>query len=143
MNRDISHPESPLLVTAAICIEDSRVLITRRPAGKPHAGFWEFPGGKIQPGEAPEEALAREITEELGVKIKIEQIIEVLHYRYDWGPVLILAYQCIITSGHIQNLEVAEHRWVDIDSLHQFDILPADKPLIAKLQSRIHLEKII
>ena len=82
----------PLLVTAAVIFEKGKVLITRRPEDKAHAGLWEFPGGKVDPGESPEEALCREIREELDAEIQITGIFEVAFYRYDWGPVLILAY---------------------------------------------------
>ena len=79
----------PLLVTAAVIIAGGKVLITRRPDDKRHPGFWEFPGGKVDPGESPEQALTREIQEELGAEIVIEQIFDVVYYCYDWGPVLV------------------------------------------------------
>ncbi len=123
----------PLLVTAAIIIEQGRVLITRRPARKPHGGLWEFPGGKINPGESPVEALQRELQEELALDICVEQVFDVLFYRYDWGPVLILAYTCTRNGGTPRNLEVSEHRWVTPADLSQFELLAADQPLIAKL----------
>jgi 8-oxo-dGTP diphosphatase len=125
----------PLLVTAAIILDRGKVLITRRPDESRHAGFWEFPGGKIDSGESPEQALTREIREELGVEIDVETIFEVVHYRYDWGPVLILAYQCRITAGIIQDLEVAEHRWIEPAALPEYQILPADQPIIDRLNS--------
>jgi len=125
---------SPLLVAAAVIITEGNVLLTRRPEGKPQAGFWEFPGGKIEPGESPNRALKREIREELGLQIEVLHITEVLFHSYDWGDVLILAYQCRIISGTPRNIEVAEHRWVPLQDLHQFNLLPADAPLIKKLQ---------
>lgn len=129
--------DSPLLVTAAVIIEDGRVLITRRPAHKPHGGLWEFPGGKLNPGESPEAALQRELREELEIDIRVEQIIDALYYRYSWGPVLILAYRCSVTGGTPRNIEVAEHRWVPFNELQQFELLPADRPLIRQLQRPI------
>lgn len=124
----------PLLVTAAVIIEDKRVLITRRPEHKPQGGFWEFPGGKLDPGESPAIALQRELKEELGVNINVGRILDALYYRYTWGPVLILAYRCNITGGTPRNIEVAEHLWVHLDELHQYELLPADRPLIPQLQ---------
>jgi 8-oxo-dGTP diphosphatase len=126
---------SPLLVTAAIILEQGRVLLTQRPDDGRHAGFWEFPGGKIDPGESPEQALAREIEEELGVSVTVGRIYEVVYFRYKWGPVLILAYLCRITCGVIRNLEVAAHRWVEPAELSTFRILPADLPILKRLST--------
>ena len=102
----------PLLVTAAVIFNDDKVLITRRPDGKRHAGFWEFPGGKVDPGESPEEALHRELREELDAEIKVKGIYQVVYHRYDWGPVLIMAYECHIISETLRDLGVEEHRWI-------------------------------
>ena len=81
----------PLLVTAAVITQDGKVLLTQRPEGGKHPGFWAFPGGKINPDESPEAALQRELEEELGIHIEVGNIFEVVYYRYEWGPVLILA----------------------------------------------------
>jgi 8-oxo-dGTP diphosphatase len=123
----------PIIVTAAILRSNNRVLITRRPDGKPHADMWEFPGGKLQKNESPEQCLRREIKEELGLRIEVQSIFDVIYHRYDWGPVLILAYECIPVKGKIRNIEVAEHQWVLPADLPRFPILPADRPIIEKL----------
>ena len=123
----------PLLVTAAVILEDEKVLLTRRPDDKIHGGLWEFPGGKVDPGESPEEALCREIREELDAKIQVTGIFEVVFYRYDWGPVLILAYSCQLITNDLRDIGVAEHRWVHPRNLKEFSILPADQPIIARL----------
>ncbi len=125
--------EMPLLVTAAIIFDGDKVLITRRPDDSRHAGLWEFPGGKIDPGESPEEALCREIREELNAEIQVMEIFEVVFYRYDWGPVLILAYHCLLLSKTLHNIGVAEHRWVSPRDLSGFPILAADQPIIRRL----------
>lgn len=124
----------PLLVAAAVIIEEDKVLLTRRPAHKPQGGFWEFPGGKLNPEESPIEALRRELREELAIEICVGNIIDALFYRYDWGPVLILAYYCSKVDGTPRNIEVAEHRWVPLEELHHYKLLAADIPLIARLQ---------
>jgi len=123
----------PLIVTAAILRKDGRILITRRPQGKPHGGLWEFPGGKLEEYESPEECLRREIDEELALEIDVEGIFEVVHHRYEWGPVLILAYDCRPRGGAIRNLGVTEHRWVLPGELARFPLLPADVPIVRKL----------
>lgn len=124
----------PLLVTAAVIIEEGKALITRRPEHKPQGGLWEFPGGKLNPAESPAEALRREIREELALNISVEKIVDALHYQYPWGAVLILAYRCRIIAGVPRNIEVSEHRWVPLSELDQFKFLPADIPLISQLQ---------
>lgn len=123
----------PLLVTAAVIFDRGKVLITRRPDDKRHPGYWEFPGGKVDPGESPEEALIREIREELGAGIMVDEIFEVVYYCYDWGPVLVLAYRCRLLAEALYNLDVAEHRWVSPKELSHFSILPADQPILHRL----------
>ncbi len=134
MNQASEHNNAPLLVAAAVIIEAGKVLITRRPEHKPQGGLWEFPGGKLNPAESPSEALRREIREELALDISVEKIVDALYYPYPWGAVLILAYRCRIIEGVPRNIEVSEHRWVPLNELDQFELLPADIPLIKQLQ---------
>jgi 8-oxo-dGTP diphosphatase len=130
--------DMPLLVAAAVVFAKGKVLITRRLDNAAHAGLWEFPGGKIDSGESPEEALCREIREELDVEIRVAEIFEVSFYRYDWGPVLILAYSCQLLTNDLRDIGVAEHRWVHPRDLKDFSILPADQPIIVRLNSKSH-----
>jgi 8-oxo-dGTP diphosphatase len=123
----------PLIVTAAVIRNGDSVLITRRPDGKPHAGMWEFPGGKLDGNESPRDCLRREIIEELGLEVAVGDILETAYYRYDWGPVLILAFECRPLAGEIRNLQVAEHRWVALEELSSFALLPADYPIVETL----------
>ncbi|TYO98323.1 8-oxo-dGTP diphosphatase [Geothermobacter ehrlichii] len=123
----------PLIVTAAIIEEQGRFLVTRRPDDCRHAGLWEFPGGKLEDGEAPEQALIRELREELDLDIEVAGIVDVLHHRYDWGAILLLAYRARILGGRIRHLGVAEHRWVRPDEMLALPFLPADAPLVRKL----------
>jgi 8-oxo-dGTP diphosphatase len=127
--------EMPLLVTAAVVFDGEKVLLTRRPDDKRHPGFWEFPGGKVDPGESPEQALCREMREELDVEVRVSGIYEVVFYRYEWGPVLILAYQCELLTDTLRDLGVAEHRWVLPREMVNFNILPADQPIIDRLNT--------
>ncbi len=125
----------PLLVTAAIIRRNGRILLTRRPDTVRHGGMWEFPGGKLHDGESPQAGLAREIEEELGLKVAVGGIFEIAYHRYDWGPVLILAFDCAAGDDRSpQNIAVAEHRWVLAQELSRYDILPADRPIVEKLQ---------
>ncbi|BCA79160.1 (deoxy)nucleoside triphosphate pyrophosphohydrolase [Desulfuromonas sp. AOP6] len=126
----------PLIVTAGIVTHKGRILITRRPGGSKHAGMWEFPGGKLDPGESPQQGLRRELMEELSLEVETGDIYEVVYHLYDWGPVLILAYLCRPLSPTVQNIQVSEHRWVLPEELNDFNILPADRPIIEKLQAK-------
>ncbi|MEZ4485759.1 MAG: (deoxy)nucleoside triphosphate pyrophosphohydrolase [Syntrophotaleaceae bacterium] len=123
----------PLIVTAALLRKDHQILITKRPADKQQGGFWEFPGGKLQSNETPQQALQRELLEELDLAAEIGSIFEVVYHRYDWGPVLILAYECRPLGNSIRNLEVSEHRWITVEQLSDFELLPADGPIVDKL----------
>ena len=125
--------DMPLLVAAAVIVNKGRVLLTRRPEDKRHPGLWEFPGGKVDPGESPEQALHREIYEELGAEIRIKGVFEVAYHRYDWGPVLVLAYECRLLTHSLRCLGVAEYRWVPPQEIKRFKILPADQTIIDRL----------
>lgn len=129
--------ELPVIVCAAVIISADKILITLRPEGSRLAGFWEFPGGKLDPGESPQQALIREIREELDITIRVGAIFETVYHRYDWGTALILAYLCDWTSGEIQHLEVADHRWVTAEEMASFRMLPADEPILRKLEKTI------
>lgn len=124
---------SPLIVTAALLRRGNHILITKRPADKQQGGFWEFPGGKLQSDETPQQALQRELLEELDLAVEVGAIFEVVYHRYDWGPVLILVYECLPLSGLIRNLEVSEHCWVSVEQLTAYELLPADLPIVDKL----------
>lgn len=124
----------PLIVTAAIIRQEGRILATRRPPDVRHGGLWEFPGGKLEADETPAAALRRELLEELDLPVTVDAIFDVVHHRYDWGAVLILAYHCTPTHTRIRNLQVAEHRWLLPDELAALPFLPADLPLVARLR---------
>jgi 8-oxo-dGTP diphosphatase len=124
----------PLIVTAALLRKDSKILITKRPADKQQGGFWEFPGGKLHSDETPQQALHRELREELDLEVEVGAIFEVVYHRYDWGPVLMLVYECFPLSSVIHNLEVDEHRWITVEQLPEFELLPADRPIVDKLR---------
>jgi 8-oxo-dGTP diphosphatase len=124
----------PLIVTAAIIRHQGRVLVTQRPAAVRHGGLWEFPGGKLEVDETPAAALQRELLEELDLPVTVGEIFAVVHHRYDWGAVLILAYLCVPVHTRVRNLQVAAHRWLPPEELPTLPFLPADLPLIERLQ---------
>jgi len=121
-------------VTAAILIENGKVLIARRKPGASQAGMWEFPGGKVWPGETPEECLKREIREELGLDIAVGQFLGAsLHADAD-NSIRLLAYCARIEAGAPVLNDHAEVEWVRFDELGRFTFCPADMPFVRMLK---------
>ena len=123
------------LVVAALVREGGRVLMSRRRPDQAMPNLWEFPGGKVEPGEHPEAALIREVREELGCDVEVEGIHEVVFHAYEEFDLYMLVYACTITDGRPRAVEVAEIAWVEPAKLPELDLLPADYPLARKLAS--------
>ncbi|MFO1151600.1 MAG: 8-oxo-dGTP diphosphatase MutT [Alsobacter sp.] len=125
-----------LLVAACALVDaDDRVLITQRPEGKALAGLWEFPGGKFEPGERPEETLIRELREELGIEVK-EPCLAPLTFASHGYPdfhLLMPLWICRRWEGQVQGRENQAIRWVRATKLRDFPMPPADEPLIPPL----------
>jgi 8-oxo-dGTP diphosphatase len=128
-------PRPRKLVVAGLIIgEDRRILITQRRADQALPLQWEFPGGKVEPGEAPVAALARELREELGVEVAIGRIWDVLFHAYPAFDLVMLVYACRLGAGEVPRaVEVADLVWVPAGELPAWDILPADRPLVDRL----------
>jgi len=129
-------------VTAAVIYNDGKVLLTRRAPGEKHAGWWEFPGGKIEDGETPEHCLQRELMEELGIDTAVGALAAESIFAYDTGSIRLLAYQAEIISGQLTLHVHDEYRWVDPSQLFTFRLLPADKPIAEKLRETDTYNKI-
>jgi 8-oxo-dGTP diphosphatase len=124
-----------LVVAAALVDEDNRVLIAQRPEGKQLAGLWEFPGGKLDPGERPEDALIRELAEELGITVKAPCLapLTFASHAYDEFHLLMPLYVCRKWEGFVTPSEGQAVKWVRPKELRQYPMPPADAPLIAPL----------
>ncbi|NTU85580.1 MAG: (deoxy)nucleoside triphosphate pyrophosphohydrolase [Chloroflexales bacterium] len=120
----------PIRVAAAVITRaDGAVLLARRRAGKAHAGLWEFPGGKLEPGETPEQCLARELREELGVAVVVGAYVAT---GLD-GPVKLLGYRARILSGEPRLTDHDALAWVAPPDLGAYPLPPADLPIAAAL----------
>ncbi len=123
-----------LVVAGLIVGGDGRVLISQRRADQALPLQWEFPGGKVEPGEAPVAALARELREELGVEVEVGRIWDVLFHAYPDFDLVMLVYACRVVAGEPRPVEVAQVAWVAPGQLSAWDILPADRPLVDRLE---------
>jgi 8-oxo-dGTP diphosphatase len=121
------------IVTAAAMVRDGKVLIAQREAGS-HMGLrWEFPGGKLEPDEDPEECIVREIKEELDLDIEVIDIYKVIKFKYEEKDILLLCYLCKILSGKGKPLECNDFKWVERDKLSEYEFVPADLPIVEKI----------
>ena len=126
-----------LLVAACALIDaDGRILLAQRPEGKSLAGLWEFPGGKVEPGETPEETLVRELEEELGIKTKIACLAQLTFasHSYETFHLLMPLYICRRYEGIAEGREGQALKWVRPQALRDYPMPPADEPLIPMLQ---------
>jgi len=121
-------------VVAAIIHKDNKIMIAKRKENKSMGGFWEFPGGKIDPGETPEESLVRELKEEMDISIKVEKYVG--ESIYDYGDIVIclLGYLASIENGDIILNDHDEYEWVTLENICKFKLAPADIPLVRMLQ---------
>ncbi|MGB7368067.1 MAG: (deoxy)nucleoside triphosphate pyrophosphohydrolase [Methylovirgula sp.] len=124
-----------LVVAAALIDADDRVLIARRPEGKPLAGLWEFPGGKLDPGERPETALIRELAEELGIEVEEACVapLTFASHTYEDFHLLMPLYVCRRWRGIVRAGEAQALKWVRPQDLRGYPMPPADAPLIPAL----------
>ena len=130
-------PKPVLLVAAVALIDaDGRVLLARRPQGKPMAGLWEFPGGKVHAGETPENALVRELKEELGIDTAESCLapFTFASHAYAEFHLLMPLYLCRRWTGIPRPLEGQEVAWVRPARLSDYEMPPADRPLVAMLR---------
>jgi 8-oxo-dGTP diphosphatase len=131
----VSGPAAPLplvLVVAAVVVRNGSVLLSRRPPGKHLAGLWEFPGGKIEEGESPETALAREVREELGLAISSPRPYAFVHHEYPEKRILMLTYRCE-AAGEPADTGL-EWRWQPLAALDADAMPAADRPIVQALR---------
>ena len=125
-------------VVAALIRDGDKIFATQRGYGE-YKDFWEFPGGKIEPGETPEVALKREIKEELATEIDVNEYVGTVDYDYPDFHITLLLYLCSMVSGNLELLEHESAKWLLASELDSVSWLPADLEIIPKLKSLLAL----
>ena len=119
-----------IAVVAGLIVRDGKLLIAQRPGDKHMGGRWEFPGGKIEKGESPEAALRRELSEELGIEVKVGRIYHAVMHSYPEKDVLLLFYRCRLISGEPRPIEEADVRWITENEIRSYNWAEADIPAV-------------
>ncbi len=122
-----------LLIVLGFIEHAGQVLLTRRPAGVPQGGHWEFPGGKVETGERFSDALKRELMEEIAVEVTVAEEIAVAQYRYPTYCVELHLFQCELQSGEPTPRQVDAIHWAPIAELNRYDFPPANAVLLARI----------
>jgi 8-oxo-dGTP diphosphatase len=125
-----------LLVAAGLITEGEQILVTRRRKEASYGFFWEFPGGKIENEEEPRQALQRELKEELGIRVEVRDLFEVVFHREEEFAVLLLVFRCRIEEGVPAPLGVHELRWVKPEEIAGLRMPPADQSIQNRLSGR-------
>jgi len=122
-------------VVGAVFHDGERFLACRKKPGKPLEGHWEFPGGKIEPGETPEQALAREIHEELGLKAEVGPKVTITTYKYEFATIELTTFYCTLVDGDLRLTDHDATKWVTPTEADNLTWAPADIPAVKALSS--------
>lgn len=124
-------------VAAAVIRKDNKIFATARGYGD-YKGWWEFPGGKIEAGETPQEALKREIMEELNTEILVGDLIDTVEYDYPQFHLSMDCFWCSVVEGDLELKEASEAKWLTLETLDSVQWLPADKGLVGKIKAQLY-----
>ena len=135
MDRITMNERKHIVVVAAIIVRDGRIFATQRGYGE-WKDWWEFPGGKIEHGETPEDALKREIREELATEIEVDELLTTVEYDYPKFHLTMHCYLCTLNNNHLTLLEHEDAKWLSPNELDFVNWLPADKDVIRHLKEK-------
>lgn len=130
-----SLPEAPLDVAVAVIEDNGRYLITQRLPDDSFGGAWEFPGGKLDPGETLEACVIREMKEELDITVVVGRKMKEIEHRYPTRTIRLHCFSCRIVQGEPRPIECATWRWILAEEFDQFPFPPASMPLIEQIQA--------
>lgn len=128
------EPPDIVRVTAAIMVNNGKIIIAKRKPSDKLPNKWEFPGGKIENNETPEQCLKRELKEEFDINVSVGEYLASSIYHYDHISIELLAYRTYWEGGNINLKEHDEFRWVSLKQLDEYDFAPADIPFVEKLR---------
>lgn len=120
-------------VVCGIIFKNDKILLCRRKPGKSLAGYWEFPGGKIEAKESEQESLYRELQEELGMKVSVGQHFKTVKHQYELFTIELIAYTCLFQHANFNLTDHDSYEWVERHDLMNWKLAPADVPIAAKL----------
>jgi len=123
-------------VTAAIVMDQGRILIAQKESTHKLAGLWEFPGGKMEPGETPEACLQRELAEELGIQVDITGFFHEYTFPLQSTTLHLRGYRAVVTGGRLTLHEHDDARWVTVSELQGYRFVPSDQELVRQLQAQ-------
>ncbi len=132
-----NHVKKQIVVVGAVIERAGRIYATQRGPGMSLSGLWEFPGGKIEPGETPQAALSREIEEELGCSVEVGQFVATTEHEYDFGIVSLTTFMCSLTRGEPHLTEHSASAWLLPADLTSVEWAPADVPAVEILTERL------
>ena len=121
-------------VTAAIIIDSGKIFIAKRKSAGRLAGMWEFPGGKLEDGESPEQCLKRELREELEIDVTVGEFVGISVYEYDFGTIELMGYRSKIAAGEIKLNDHAQVAWVEAEDLDRYEFAPADVQFVLMIR---------
>lgn len=124
-------------VVAALIWDKSKFLICQRPPNKARPLLWEFVGGKVEPGETPEQALVRECREELAITLSVGDVFMDVVHQYPDITVHLILFNAVIAEGIPQRLEHHDIRWIPVEDIPKYDFCPADDEILERLQSKL------
>ena len=127
----------PVPVAAAIIVENGRVLVTRRGPDRSMAGFWEFPGGKLEAGETPQACIVRELAEELAIEGEAGDVLAESVHAFPGGAIRLIAVAVRRLSDRLTLCEHDAFRWATVEELHALPLAPADIPIVEAIGARI------